>query len=50
MMRKFGIKFSIHHPEPDVVRKEFIQCSSSADWLEVLKRHYDPAIEPILRS
>ena len=50
MMRKFGIKFSIHHPEPDVVRKEFIQCSSSADWLEVLRRHYDSAIEPILRS
>ena len=48
MMRKFGIKFSIHHPTPDVVRKEFIQCSSSADWMQVLKRHYDSSIEPIL--
>ena len=48
MMRKFGIKFSIHHPTPDVVRKEFIQCSSSADWMQVLKRHYDPSFEPIL--
>lgn len=48
MMRKFGIKFAVHHPEPDCVKGEFIKCSSSSDWVEVLRRHYDPSIESIL--
>ena len=48
MMRKFGIKFSVHHPSPERVKAEFIKCSSTADWIGVLKRHYYPAIETIL--
>jgi hypothetical protein len=37
-MRKFGIRFSVHHPEPDSVRLEFIGCRSVDDWLGVLRR------------
>ena len=48
MMRKFGIKFSVHHPEPETVRQDFIRCSSTRDWLDVLVRHYDPVIASIL--
>ena len=48
MMRKFGIKFSVHHPRPEAVKDEFIRCSSTMDWVQVLRRHYDSAIEPIL--
>jgi nifR3 family TIM-barrel protein len=48
MMRKFGIKFAAHHPEPDRVKAEFIKCSSSADWVSVLQRHYESSIESIL--
>ena len=48
MMRKFGIKFSVHHPDPDTVRQDFIRCSSTQDWLDVLVRHYDPSIASIL--
>ena len=48
MMRKFGIKFSAHHPEPDCVKAEFIRCSSSADWIAVLQRHYKSSIGPII--
>jgi tRNA-dihydrouridine synthase B len=40
MMRKFGIKFSAHHPTPDVVRLQFIACKSIADWLKVIHSHY----------
>jgi tRNA-dihydrouridine synthase B len=48
MMRKFGIKFSVHHPDPETVRQDFIRCSSTRDWLSVLVRHYDPSIASIL--
>lgn len=48
MMRKFGIKFSVHHPRPEAVKDEFIRCSSTMDWVQVLRRHYDSTIEPIL--
>ncbi len=40
MMRKFGIKFSHHHPQPEVVKAEFVRCKSMADWQGVLERHY----------
>jgi hypothetical protein len=29
MMRKFGIKFSQHHPEPEAVKQKFIRCKSN---------------------
>lgn len=43
MMRKFGIKFSRHHPQPEVVAKAFIAVKSLPDWLMVLSEHYGAA-------
>jgi tRNA-dihydrouridine synthase len=40
MMRKFGIKFSTHHPDPDRVRNDFIGCRTVSEWREVIERHY----------
>ena len=40
MMRKFGIRFSAHHPDPELVKAQFIQCRSVDDWRSVLDRHY----------
>jgi tRNA-dihydrouridine synthase len=40
MMRKFGIKFSAYHPDPDPVRDGFIRCRSLADWQTVIGEHY----------
>ena len=40
MMRKFGIKFSTHHPDPDAVRREFITVSSINDWRSVVDTFY----------
>ncbi|MEX0655368.1 MAG: tRNA-dihydrouridine synthase family protein [Phycisphaeraceae bacterium] len=40
MMRKFGIKFSRHHPDGETVRQAFITVKSLADWEAVLARHY----------
>jgi tRNA-dihydrouridine synthase B len=43
MMRKFGIKFSAHHPEPERVKAGFIRCQSVADWRAVLDACYGAA-------
>ena len=40
MMRKFGIKFSAHHPQADSVKNEFIRCASIADWRAVINQRY----------
>ncbi|MEM6749330.1 MAG: tRNA-dihydrouridine synthase family protein [Planctomycetota bacterium] len=40
MMRKFGIKFSRHHPEAEAVRKAFIAVTSLEDWQAALDAHY----------
>ena len=40
LMRKFGIKFSTHHGDPETVRKQFIAVKSIADWERVLEEHY----------
>jgi len=40
MMRKFGIKFSAHHPDAEAVKNEFIKCRSAAEWREVIDRRY----------
>jgi tRNA-dihydrouridine synthase len=48
MMRKFGIKFSVHHPRTDEVKSEFIRCRSVSDWHDVMARHYgQPSSVPI---
>ncbi len=46
MMRKFGVRFAAHHPEPDTVRAAFIRCERTDDWQGVLRDHYTPAAEP----
>ena len=40
MMRKFGIKFSRHHPQGDEVKKQFISTKNLADWQAVLDQWY----------
>ena len=41
MMRKFGIKFSVHHPNPDAVKKEFVTCKTVSEWQNVVERWYN---------
>ncbi|MCP4758065.1 MAG: tRNA-dihydrouridine synthase family protein [Planctomycetes bacterium] len=40
MMRKFGIRFSVHHDQADAVRKDFIAVKSKGDWQKVMDRWY----------
>jgi len=40
MMRKFGIKFSRHHPRGGEVKKSFISTKDLADWQRVLDQWY----------
>ncbi|MFK7958886.1 MAG: tRNA dihydrouridine synthase [Phycisphaerales bacterium] len=40
MMRKFGIKFSQHHPDANTVRVAFIGCATVEDWHAVMTAHY----------
>ena len=39
-MRKFGIKFAIHHPDPEAVRSRFIAVRSIDEWNGVLDEFY----------
>lgn len=39
-MRKFGIKFSHHHPNRDLVKSAFIRCETTVQWEAVLREHY----------
>ena len=41
LMRKFGIKYSILHPEHDSVRSAFVKVRSREDWEGVLSQYYD---------
>lgn len=40
LMRKFGIKFSAHHPQPQLVKTEFVKVTTLDEWHEVIDRHY----------
>jgi len=40
MMRKFGIKFSRHHPRGEEVKQQFISTKNLADWQAVLNNWY----------
>ena len=47
-MRKFGIKFSHHHPEGESVRRKMIAVSSVEDWHGVLNEFYpDPVTQEV---
>jgi tRNA-dihydrouridine synthase len=48
MMRKFGIKFSVHHPRSEEVKMNFIKCRSVAEWREVIEHHYQHNRVPAL--
>jgi tRNA-dihydrouridine synthase len=39
-MRKFGIRFSAHHPNAEEVRRGFIAVNSTDGWRRVLDEHY----------
>ncbi len=40
MMRKFGIKFSRHHPQKAAIARAFVAVQSLGDWRAVLERFY----------
>jgi tRNA-dihydrouridine synthase B len=40
MMRKFGIKFSAHHPDPPAVKAAFITCRTAQEWRAVIEKYY----------
>ena len=40
LMRKFGIKFAQHHPNPEAVKKRMCEVSTTADWLATLEELY----------
>ena len=42
-MRKFGIKFSAHHPDAADVKAGFVRCENVNDWHAVVARFYDRA-------
>ncbi len=46
MMRKFGIKFSRHHPQGGEVAKAYIAVKSLDDWRAVLDRYYRDLAAP----
>lgn len=43
LMRKFGIRFSQHHPRAEEVRQRMIAINSMRDWLAVLEEFYSDA-------
>jgi len=48
MMRKFGIKFSVHHPSPEAVKAEFIKARTVAEWRAVIDAFYaSPAMAEV---
>lgn len=42
LMRKFGIRFAAHHPDPEAVRAAFIECGTTDEWRNVLDCWYLP--------
>ncbi len=45
LMRKFGIKYSELHPSGQTVRDAFVRTRNRDDWMTVLDRWYDPAVD-----
>ncbi len=50
MMRKFGVRFSAHHPRSEEVKREFIAVRSIEDWRSVLDRRYTDEAEAERRA
>lgn len=51
VMRKFGIKYSEHHPFRKDVRMAFVDVKSPVDFQAVLHKWYDPSVDwpPVIR-
>lgn len=52
LMRKFGIKFAKHHPDPEAVKRRMCSVNHTADWLATLDELYPapyPAPSPVHR-
>lgn len=47
LMRKFGIKFSRHHPQSEDVAGAFIRVKNLEDWKAVLDAHYPRDESPV---
>jgi hypothetical protein len=43
LMRKFGIRFALHHPRPEEAKAAFIACRSLPEWRAVIEREYGEA-------
>ncbi len=49
LMRKFGIKYSMLHPQSKEVRADFVKVKTREEWQQVLNRWYDndsPGVHP----
>ena len=49
VMRKFGVKYSILHPDFEAVRAAFVAAKSTADWQAVVRQFYGedlPGVHP----
>jgi tRNA-dihydrouridine synthase B len=46
MMRKFAIRFSVHHPNAEQVRLRMIAVRNAREWFAVLDEHY-PVEQPL---
>lgn len=49
LMRKFGIKYSILHPEYEAVRASFVKVKNRQQWEDVLRQFYNedtPGVHP----
>lgn len=40
LMRKFGVRFSAHHPERERVKQKVVRVTNLDDWRRVLSEHY----------
>ena len=47
LMRKFGIKFAQHHPDPKTVKSRFVKVSTLKDWRAVIDECYDGATSSV---
>ncbi|GJM19201.1 MAG: tRNA-dihydrouridine synthase [Phycisphaeraceae bacterium] len=44
MMRKFGVRFAAHHPEPETVKRAFTKVETLEQWQSVLVEHYEAGV------
>lgn len=49
MMRKFGIRFSVHHPDAEAVRQRMIGIEGPDDWRAVLETFYPAGAPAVAR-